>query len=526
MDYLRQLVTGILEAWKKLSLSARINIVLAGLAVVVLIGVVIITGAAPQYVTLTTSTNPEEISEVRNLLVQQGISYRLEGDNTLLVPMSSRSEAIFLLADNDLPVGRAVPPGFELFAESELMTNQWLQDIKFMRAVQGELQRQLNSLDLIDYSHVLIREAKEELFISEQKPSEANVTIAVTRPLTKQEVKAVVSMISHAGGPNLHPGNITLMTTAGKALHLPADSEFAALANSKLDMVVEWEQQRKSKLETALRELGIRGIVSVSAKMSFDEKEVTDEKVTEGTELSTFETSTTVTSAENIPEGAPGAFANVPESAALGGTTTSEETTEEIANYEPSRTLTRTKTGPGDVVKFVVSLIVEGDYEETTDEEGNTARKYVGLAEEEKKKYTDLAMAAVGEGEVETEVTIHDHPFSIEGLAATAATLEQFQSAQTREWVLQLVWKIGQVLAILLGFFVFRMVLRRAIVAPEIEIEEEAEVVELPEATREDLRRGEVAAEVVRLSKEDPEVVAALLRTWMSEEKEQSHVKR
>ena len=72
-----------------------------------------------------------------------------------------------------------------------------------------------------------------------------------------------------------------------------------------------------------------------------------------------------------------------------------------------------------------------------------------------------------------------------------------------------------QVLGILVGFFIIRRLLRRAIEAP-VEAGEEEEV-PLPEATREDLRRQEVSTEITRLSQSNPDVVAQLLRTWMAE---------
>ena len=57
--------------------------------------------------------------------------------------------------------------------------------------------------------------------------------------------------------------------------------------------------------------------------------------------------------------------------------------------------------------------------------------------------------------------------------------------------------------------------MKRALVLPAAE---EEEVVEIPEATKEDMRRMEVASEVDRLSQNEPENVAALLRSWMGEE--------
>ena len=516
MDFLRQLMRGLRDAWGQLSLSARVNIGLAALVVAGLVLFVVFTSARPQHVTLSTNLEPEQANNIASTLTEAGISYTLaEGNQTVRVPLAQRSDAMLALAEADLPVGRGgVAPGFEIFSETELMTNQWLQNVKFMRAVQGELQRTLNAFDFVEYSQVLIREAQEELFVQEQKPSEAHVTIKTTRPVTPREVKGIVRIIANAGGPNLHPGNITLATTEGKFLHLPPETQYAAIATEKLEMIVEHEKQREAKVQRILDEMGVRGTVTVSAKMSFDETEVQDEQVLEGAEVSTFVLSTNIESAEQPPEGAPGTFTNLPEGAgAPGGTRTSEETSEEIVNYEPSRRVTTTRTEPGEVVKYAVNLMVEGKYE--TDEEGN--RSYAGLTEDERQSFIDMAKAAVGEGEVATEVTLHDYAFDIEaGMEETAA--QELASAQRWESMLQYAWYAVQIMAIILGFLLIRMALRRAIQPPAeapVEVEVEPEIDEFAE---ERLRRQQISQELAELATSDPTAVASLLRSWLAEE--------
>ena len=516
---MRQLWQGIRQAWAQLSLTARVNILLASLAVVALIGLSVYFGARPQYVTLVSDIEPANLTKITDALTAEGITYRLEQNNTVLqVPLTQRSRAQLVLAEKDLPVGRRVLPGFELFAQTELMTNQWLQDVKFMRAIQGEIQRQLNAFDFIEDSYVLIREAKEELFAADQKPSEAAVTLKTTRPLTKREVKAIISIVDHAGGPNLHPGNITVTTTKGEVLYLPPENEYAALASSKLEYIAELEKQREAKLRDKLREMGVRGTVSVSAVVDFDQKEVTDDQITAGTELSTYTTETSTSGSDVLPQGTPGATANLPESAASGGTSTNEKTSEEIINYEPSRRTTRTKTDPGDVVKYIVTLVVEGEYKETQAADGSAAREYTGLSESRKQLFIDLAKAAVGEGRSPTEVQLYDQPFDIEGLTAegSAAAVASGLGQTVSNWL----WPAAEILLIIGAFMLVRRALARAVyVAKPVEEEEEAPV-ELPEATREDLRRQEVEQEIIRLSQEQPDVVAALIRNWLAEEEE------
>jgi len=518
METILQFINGIREFWGKLTLSAKVIIGISFVIVFLGLLLIIYFGAQPQYTVLSSGLSPQEVSKVTDVLSRQGIKYQLSDNNTSVwVPVDQRSNAQLLLAQSDLPVGRPVPPGWELFSTTELMTNQWLQNVKFMRAVQGEIQKQLNAFDFVNNSYVLIREAKEELFVSEQKPSEAAVTLDINRPLTKQEVKAIVSIVDHAGGANLHPGNITIVSTKGDVLYLPPQAGFASLASSKLELLTEWERQREMKVMNKLRELGVRGTVSVSAKINFDSSEEIEEKVSEGTEISTSTTETTSETSEKPPEGTPGVVANVPEATLPGTTSSKETTTEEIANYEPSRLTRKKKKEGGNVEKFLVTVIVEGDYQESQNEQGNKTRNYIGLSEDRKKMYQDFVMSAVGEGEVPTEVLVYDQPFGISELETGIPKVEAVPF-QWKTWITPITIII-QLFVILIVFLLLRSFLRSTVVEKK-EIEEEVEPIELSGLSKEDMRRQEVAREVVRVSIEEPETAAALIRSWLAEGEE------
>ncbi len=516
MESLLNFLRGIREFWSQLDVSAKIVIGVSFVIVFAGLLLLVYMGMRAEYVLISSGLSPQDIGKAVDILSRQGIKYKVGGDGTsLYVPANSRSSAQLALAQGDVPIGRPVPQGWELFSTTELMTNQWLQNVKFMRALQGEIQKQLNAFDFVNASYVLIREAKEELFASEQKPSEAAVTLDLKRPLTKQEVKAIVSIVDHAGGPNLHPGNITVVSTKGEVLYLPPQPGFASIASSKLELVTDWEKQREAKVMAKLRDLGVRGTVSVSAKIDFDSSEEIEEKVSEGTEISTSTTETISETTERAPEGAPGVTANVPEATSLGTVSSKESTTEEITNYEPSKLTRKTKKEGGNVEKFLVTLVVEGDYQETQDAEGKKTRTYIGLTEEKKKMYRDLVLSAVGEGKVPTEVLVYDQPFGIpEGVPEVPVGSEVMFSW---ERLITPITILVQLVAIGVVFLVLRSVLRRTVEEGAVE---EVEEIELPEATREDIRRQEVAKEIARLVLDEPETAASLIRSWLVEGEE------
>jgi flagellar biosynthesis/type III secretory pathway M-ring protein FliF/YscJ len=76
-------------------------------------------------------------------------------------------------------------------------------------------------------------------------------------------------------------------------------------------------------------------------------------------------------------------------------------------------------------------------------------------------------------------------------------------------------WQALQIVLIIIAFILLRVFIRRAMVLPTAQVEE---VVELPQTSPEEQAAAEIAAEVERLSQEEPETVAALLRTWIAED--------
>lgn len=521
---LTQFWFGAREVWERLSPSARANIGVAALATVAAIAILVSLSGGARYVDLFKGLDLTDANRIITHLDEQGVNYKLEdGNRTILVPSTVISDLRMDLEARDLsPKYQGGAPGFELFGQQDLLSNRWLQDMSYMRAVQGEVQRQLNEFDFIKSSRVVIMEAKEEFFSEEQKPSKAAVTLDVTRKPSKIEVKTILGIVSSFGGSNLHPNTITLALTDGTALHLPPRDHFASLANSKLELQTEVEFERAEKIRRAFEELGKKAIVTVSAAMSWDSITERKNMVEKGVQLSAWTTETETTSKEGPPEGAPGASANVVPSG-MGGPGAYETNTtdmQEITNYQPTTTVTETVTEPGNVTKYSVTAIVDTDYKQVpaTDDAPATMES-VPLTDDQITAYKSLIASAIGPDMVLADVQVFDHPFMTAGVGALGAGIAPAGVGFLSYWLApEGIMTIGKCTALLLFALYFRHRLLKAIRVPVEEEEEVEEVAEIPLASPEDLRRQEVAAEVERLAMEDPESVAALLRSWMAEE--------
>lgn len=517
MEFLRQLFVGIAQIWQRLSASARVNMVIASLATVAVVAVLVVMGGRPHFVRLYSGLSPDDAAAIQAYLEERDVPYQLtDGGQTVLVPVQDRSRLRVALVEQRLPKTQGWAPGFEIFDRQDFMASRFLQDVNYLRAVQGELQRQLNEFDFVNKSFVFVREGEQELFVEQQQPSEAAVTLDVTRALTPREVKAVLGIVSSFGGANLRPENITLATTDGTLLHAPTDEEFASLAGSRFEVIRELESQREERARRALGDVGVRATVRVSAEVDFRSVKETLSETTKGAVISSAITSSTTSSRESLPEGPPGAMAQLPEGFVLpGGTTTDEETEETIENYEPSRRTTETVTHPGQVTGYRVSAIVDSAYEPALDENGNdTGRKeYVPRTDEEKEMFKSIIAAAVGVDVASDDVTVYDHPFELEQLEVAQVVFEELEAARTREMLVEYGMNVGKILLIVLGFLLVRRLLRRAVVAP-LRAEER---IEGPPLSPEEMRRRQMTSDIEQTSEREPEAVAALLRGWMTE---------
>ena len=510
LEFLRQLATGIRDAWGHLSVNARVQIGLTAFLTIGLIVTVVVVGSRPQFVTLYSRIDLSDSNEIIVWLADNDIPYQLkDGGQTIKVPIQHVQTSRVSLVDLGLPRTQGITEGFELFDNRDLMTNQWLQNVDYMRALRGTLQRQLNDFDFVRSSLVFISESQEQLFVSEQKPSEAAVTLDTTRPLTPREVKAILHIVSSFGGPNLNEKNITLTLSDGTLLHSPVADAYASMAGDQLEAQVARETEREAKVHRAFEAMGRQSVIRVSAVMNWTHEEKTEKTVSPGTAVSSMTVTSTTTSREGPPQGAPGVVANIPDGGAGSATVTNtseDETT--LENFEFSETLTRTNNQPGSVRELRVAAFIEGDTE--VDDEG--VRTYIGLTDDQISDFQSFIANTVGEGVIAADVVVKHLAFDITGIAAAQVAALPAGVAWYQNRVVQL---FMQGILILGAFIILRIFMKRALVIPSVE---EEEAVEIPEATREDMRRMDVAAEVDRLSLNEPENVAALLRSWMGEE--------
>lgn len=322
------------------------------------------------YVPLYHSLAPEDAGQVVAVLKEKKIEYKLSHDGgTVQIPRGRLYEVRLDLASQGLPRGGGM--GFELFDDTKLGMTEFAQNINYQRALQGELSRTINGLAEVESSRVHIVMTQRSLFIQEEEPATASVTLKMRhgRWLNEEQVQGIIHLVS-SSVPRLTPGKVTVVDQNGKML--AGFNDEPSVAKRSADHL-EFQQRKERSLEkrilTMLESVLGEGkaIVRVACDLDFMQQEQTEEIYLPDNQVVRSEQlqSQVSTDREGPPMGVPGLAANITqpqagENQARRGVGFQKE--DQTRNYEIGRTTRRQIMPVGQVQRLSVAVVVDGSY--------------------------------------------------------------------------------------------------------------------------------------------------------------------
>jgi flagellar M-ring protein FliF len=257
--------------------------VMTGLAVVtVLVGGYLFTSWAstPSYSALYTNLEPEDASAITEALDADGVSYKLaDNGRTVLVPAGKLYSERIALSSQGIPSGGNV--GYDLLDKQGITASDFRQHVDFQRALAGELEKTIDSLEDVASSTVNLVIPEEDLFTDDAQKSTASVLVQ-TEPsvtLSPTEVQSIVHLVS-SSVEGLTPDSVTISDTLGNLLAAPGqDGLDAAIGDARAQQTHEYEQRTAKKVQDLLAAVvGPTGaVVQVKAELDFDQHETTTE---------------------------------------------------------------------------------------------------------------------------------------------------------------------------------------------------------------------------------------------------------
>lgn len=385
---------------KKMGLLAIVGITLTGFVILMMW-----TGK-PDFQILYSNLPPEDAGKILSRLKDQKIPYQLSSNgSSVLIPREKVYEVRLELASQGLPQGSGV--GFEIFDNTKLGMTEFVQNVNYQRACQGELARTINGFAEVESSRVHIVMPSKSLFLEDEEPATASVVLKIRpgRSLSKEQVQGIVHLVSSSIS-GLEPENVTIVDNYGKMLAgLKGKSSVEQVSSDQFAFQEKMEWSLEKKVETMLEKaLGPgKAIVRVSCHLDFMRREKTEEKYQTDNQVVRSEQLFTESSnrTENIPMGVPGATSNIGKGNAISTVTAGKpefNKQDRTVNYEIGKVISHTVEPVGKLDRLSVAVVVDGTYKAVNSKGGRKKKaewEYLPRSQEEMEKIEKIVKRAV-----------------------------------------------------------------------------------------------------------------------------------
>ncbi|MDR2417324.1 MAG: flagellar M-ring protein FliF [Holosporales bacterium] len=460
-----------------------------------------------------------ESSQITKKLESLSIPFEIRADGQqILVNAEDIARARMNLAGEGLPTGGSI--GYEVFDKSDAFSaTSFVQDVNHTRALEGELVRSIVTLDTIARARVHLVLAKNSLFKTEQQKPTASVVLKLKNGarLKDTQIQAIQNLVAGAV-PNLSVDNVTIIDDQGTLLTCAGGDSRNGTARNFEELRSGQETRLARSLEALLsRTVGVGKVrVEVAIEMDFDHfsenKEIFDpdgqvvrskQIIEDGTHSADISDKTRATTVENaLPNDRK---AKVDLSA---GSTSKTQKTEEIFNYEISKTTRSLVRETGIIRRISVAVLVDGTYKRKQGELVYTPRATTELGQ-----LKTLVKSAIGfksdRGDV---VEIVNLRFSKEE-ADNADAIEEvaIQTGEQKASLLVFALLVGVIILAVFLLYPFRPSRSVANVPKEVSVDDLAQREKPFEAPH----RKDLYGKIKELIDRDPETVAAIIETWL-----------
>jgi len=297
--------------------------------------------------TIATNLTKTQVMLASSELDASSIPYSIVGSGNNLTLKTNKNNiniAKIKLVTSDASTTKHT--GWEIFDKSSLGTTNFENKVKYLRALEGELGRSLESISGILSASVKIAIPKESVFTQRKTDPTASAVLNLREgtALSQRQIEGIKNFIASAI-PKLKPENIKLINQNGSLLENNPESieSLKYIEHEKYKTKLENDYENKIK-DLLLPFLGDQRVVAkVSIELDFTKQEINQEIYEpEGTIRSQQTTEVAAQSDAKEPKtgGVPGAESNIedPENENnLKTKKTSKEEAKNVTNYEISK---------------------------------------------------------------------------------------------------------------------------------------------------------------------------------------------
>jgi flagellar M-ring protein FliF len=472
------------------------------------------------YTPLFSNLSSQDGAAIVKELEAAKIPYVISGGGTTIeVPTGIVYSTRLKLAGKGVPAGGGI--GFEIFEKTPFGVSEFTQQVNYLRALQGELSRTINSLSAVQSSRIHLALPSRSNFLGQEEKPSASVVVDL-RPgyhLSPDQVQGIVNLVA-SSVPKLSADRVTVIDSSGRPLKeiLPVAASTEAEKLNQLKL--KHEQELERRIETMLDPVLGTGKVVVRANVQINPQETQMTKEQFDPQNRVVRSQRQAVDDTGLKGGGvPGVQSNVP--GGEGGRTATETASKrssEMVTYEVGRTTSRIMEPRGQVQKLSVAVLVDGTYQQD---------KYVPRSKDEIEVIKGIVKRAVGfDADRGDEIEVANVPFKIKPGAPV-----QPVAAPNLKDMIQTPIGIGAAAgaALILGVLMFLFMRRRSkrplpeaekaaespiTAATNAQVQEEVAVVAQKVVMVEDPRK----EQLTQIARDYHDATARIIRMWLQED--------
>jgi flagellar M-ring protein FliF len=383
-----------------LSLRQKLTIVIGAAAVAATIWVFVTLLNKADSKTLYSGLSPADAQSLAHRLGEKNIPYELASDgSSIRVPADQLDKVRLDMAAEGMPqTGRL---GFELFDKPNWAGSDFAEKVNYQRALEGELERTIQTLGEIEAARVHLVLPQESLFTEQARDAKAAVVIKLRGGRLGDEAQEAITHLVASAVDNLKPENVTLINADGGLPILARGGE----ASSRPRSWGEYEAALAHKVAATLEPVVGPGKARANVTVEYDlaTSDSTQETYDPNGAVVLTSQISTEHDGEGNAEGPPGTTSNVPgkqpaapaKPAAAAADADAQGMHSENKTFAVSRTVRHTVQPSGMMKRLTAAVLVDDatDYTENNGQRVETRRK---RTPEEMKQIEELVSAAIG----------------------------------------------------------------------------------------------------------------------------------
>ncbi len=354
------------DTWKSIEPRGQLTMVVSFLLIAVTAYFLFNYATKPSYTTLQTGLNPTTTNRVTQALAGAGVAYKVTNGGTEVDVVSSQLSAA-QVALSSAGIGPGSQQGLANFTKTSLGTTNAQQQAMYQLGLQGDIERQIESITGVTNAQVQIVLPTDTLFANQSSQATASVLLTTDTTFDPGAVAGIAHVVA-SGVQGLATDNVTITDQSGTLLWPNGASGTGGIggATQKLAVQQSYDSQLAAQVDAMLAQTvgANKAQAQVSADLNMDQ--VSQDSVAydgKKVPLTTNATKEQLQSANGSTSGIAGTGANVPPVYTSGsgknGTGTVYLNTGANTTWGADKTISHTVVAPGAVNQLHVALLFD-----------------------------------------------------------------------------------------------------------------------------------------------------------------------